>query len=162
MHILFCAHSWILTYFWGVLNFRPKMLRWCLVCVSCNSNRFHFFIFKCSNIGDVHLSSCAYLKLFSHFWWVFNLDIFRSEMRRGCLICVICNYNSFHSFIFKLCIMIFHSSSYFIHISWFFFQFLGGGGKGVRHFFRKILRGCLVCVICNSNSFHSLMLKLAI
>ena len=25
--------------------FRPKMLR-CLVCVTCNSNRFHFFIFK--------------------------------------------------------------------------------------------------------------------
>ena len=30
-------------------------------------------------------------------------------MLRGCLVCVICNSSSFHSFIFKLCIMIVHT-----------------------------------------------------
>ena len=38
----------------------------------------------------------------------------------GCLVCVICNSNSFHSFIFKLCLMIVHTlkmcTSYFVHI----------------------------------------------
>ena len=41
-------------------------------------------------------------------------------MHRGCQICVICNSNSFHSFIFKLCIMIVHTfkicTSYFVYI----------------------------------------------
>ena len=39
----------------------------------------------------------------------------------GCLACVICNSKSFHSFIFKLCIMIVHTlkmcTFYFVHIS---------------------------------------------
>ena len=38
----------------------------------------------------------------------------------GCLVCVICNSNSFHSFIFKLCLMIVQTTkmctSYFVHI----------------------------------------------
>ena len=38
----------------------------------------------------------------------------------GFLVCVICNYNSFHSFIFKLCLMIVHTlkmcTFYFVHI----------------------------------------------
>ena len=38
----------------------------------------------------------------------------------GCLVCVICNSNSFHSFIFKLYLMIVHTlkmcTSYFVHI----------------------------------------------
>ena len=46
-----------------------------------------------------------------------------------CLVCVICNSNSFHSFIFKLCIMIVHTLNmfifYFVHISWIFSQFWG-------------------------------------
>ena len=37
------------------------------------------------------------------------LDIFLSKMLRWCLVCVICNSNSFRSFIFKLCIMIVHT-----------------------------------------------------
>ena len=45
---------------------------------------------------------------------------FLSEMRRGCQVCVICNSNSFHSFIFKLCIMINYTVKvcifYFVHI----------------------------------------------
>ena len=42
----------------------------------------------------------------------------------------------------------------------FIFFFLGGGLE-VRFFFRKMVR-CLVCVICNSNHFHSLIFKLCI
>ena len=38
----------------------------------------------------------------------------------GCIVCVICNSNSFNSFIFKLCLMIVHTlkmgTSYFVHI----------------------------------------------
>ena len=38
----------------------------------------------------------------------------------GCLVCVICNSNSFHSFVFKLCLMIVHTlkmcTSCFVHI----------------------------------------------
>ena len=72
-------------------------------------------------------------------------------MRRGCLVCVNCNSNIFHSLIFKLCIMIVHTlkmcTSYFVQIScflgFFFSFFFGGGGRGggvgleLRHFFRK-------------------------
>ena len=35
-----------------------------------------------------------------------NLDIFPSKMLSGGLVCVICNSKSFHSFLFKLCLMI--------------------------------------------------------
>ena len=53
-----------------------------------------------------------------------NLDIFPSEMLRGCLVCVICNSNSIHFFIFKLCLMVVHllrmCTSYFVQISSFF------------------------------------------
>ena len=86
-------------------------------------------------------------------------------MIRGCLVCVICNSNSNYSFIFKLYTMIVHTlkmcTLYFVHISYFFFSFLTG--VVLRHFFSsEMLRGCLVCVICNSNSIHSLISKLCI
>ena len=38
-----------------------------------------------------------------------NLDIFLLEMLRWFLVCVICNSKSFHSLIFKHCIMIVHT-----------------------------------------------------
>ena len=86
-------------------------------------------------------------------------------MLRGCLACVICNSNSIHSFIFKLHSMIVHTlrmcTSYFLHVSQFFFSFLTG--DELRHFFlSEMLRGCLVCVICNSNSIHFFIFKLCI
>ena len=50
-----------------------------------------------------------------------------SEMLRGCLVCVICNSDSIHSFIFNLCIMIVHTlkmcTFYFVHILQFLFYF---------------------------------------
>ena len=76
-------------------------------------------------------------------------------MLRGCLVCVICNSNSFHSFIFKLYTMIVHTlrmcTVYFVYISWIVYSFL------VVLNFCKMLRVCLVCIICNSKSFHSLI-----
>ena len=85
-------------------------------------------------------------------------------MLRGCLACVICNSNSIHSFIFKLHTMIVHTlkmcTSYIVHIS-FFFSFLTGVEH--RHFSpSEMLRRCLVCVICNFNSIHSIIFKLCI
>ena len=76
VHLLFCAHFMNFFSFLGMFNdiFLSKMLRWCLVCVICNWNRF-FFIFKilqmvvhtysnfannCSHIEDVHLLFCAH------------------------------------------------------------------------------------------------------
>ena len=59
--------------------------------------------------------------------------------------------------ILKMC------TSYFIYISWMFFLYFflgGGGGLELRHFSLEMLRWFLVCVICNSKSFHSLIFKL--
>ena len=96
-----------------------------------------------------------------------NLDIFPSEMCRGCLVCVICNSDSFHSFLFKLCIVIDHTlkmctfvfCTYFIDCFFVFctyfidcFSFFGVLNLDIFH---KMLRGFLVCVVRNSNSFHS-------
>ena len=61
-HLLFCAHFVnIFSIFRDVEQtfFSPKMLRWCLVCVICNSNSFYLFI--CSHIEDVHLPFCVHL-----------------------------------------------------------------------------------------------------
>ena len=64
-------------------------------------------------------------------------------MLRGCLVCVICNSNSIHSFILKLCIMIAYTlkmcTLYFMHISRFFY--VGGGGGGVNLDIFKCLDG---------------------
>ena len=61
------------------------------------------------------------------------------EILRACLVCVICNSNSIHLFIFKLCILIVHTlkmcTTHFMHISWIFFSFLGG--LELRHFFDR-------------------------
>ena len=61
----------------------------------------------------------------------------------GCLVCEICNSKSFHSFLFKLCIMIVHTlkmcTFYYVHSSY-FFSFLTG--VELRHFFlSEMLRG---------------------
>ena len=116
--------SRILFTFFRVFNsdiFLFKMLRWCLVCLICNSNSFHSLIFKlCSYIEHVYLLFCAHLVIIFLFLVLLNLDTFPSEMLRGCLVCVICISSSFHSFIFKLSIMIVHtlnmSTLYFVHI----------------------------------------------
>ena len=111
------------------------MLRGFLVCVICNSISIHSFIFKLYMMIFHTLKMCTshfvHISYFlSYFWWVLNLDIFPSEMLRGCLVCVICNSNSIHYFIFKLCLMVAHTlkmcTSYFVQISFFslFWQML--------------------------------------
>ena len=102
--------------------------------------------------------------LFFIFRGVLNLDIFSFEMLRWFLVCVICNSKSFHSIIFKLCIMIVHSLNVCLSFS---VQnliniFLVLGLSNLNIFPSKMLRGCLVCVICNSSSFHSFIFKLCI
>ena len=97
----------------------------CLVCISCNANSFHFFYIQhlnndCSYIEVVHLLFCIYFMFFFSILAVLNLDIFFCKMLRGCPVCEICNTNSFHSKIFKLCVMIINTvnmcTSYFVHI----------------------------------------------
>ena len=114
----------------------------CLVCVICNSNRFHSFIFKLC-LMVVHTLKmctspfCAHLINIFSFLRVLNLDIFPSRMHRGgSQVCEICNSNSFHSFVFKLCIMIVHTLkiciSYFGTFDKYFLIFTG---VELRHFF---------------------------
>ena len=63
----------------------------------------------CSHIEDVHLLFCAHLIIFCYISWSVNLDIIMSTPPFGCIHCVICSSNRFHSFIFKLSIMIVHT-----------------------------------------------------
>ena len=54
----------------------------------------------------MHVLFCAHLiNIFSYMTGVERRFVFLSEMLRGRLVYVICNSNSIHSFIFKLCIM---------------------------------------------------------
>ena len=94
-----------------------------------------------------------------------NFDIFTSEMLRGFLVCVICNSNSIHSFIFILYMMIFHTlkmcTSHFVHISYNFFLIFGWV-LNLDIFPSEMLSGCLVFVICNSNSIQYFIFKLCL
>ena len=58
-----------------------------------------------------------------------NLDILPSEVLRVCLVCVICNSNSNHSVIFKICIMNAHTLNmctfYFVNLFHFFLVLVG-------------------------------------
>ena len=123
--------------FWGVLNldiFSSEMLRGCLVCVICNSNSIHSFVFI-PNIMIVHtLKMCTFHFVhISYFFYLLTIVELRhfSIRKAECLVCVIWNCRSIHSFIFKLCIIIVHtlkmSTSYFVHISCFFHFFDGCG-----------------------------------
>ena len=97
----------------------------CLVCVICNSKSFHSFLFKHCIVIVHMLKMCTsyfvyILWFFSYFLGVLKFDMFSVQNGYSCLVCVICNYNSIHSFIFKLCIMFVHTlkmcTSYFVHI----------------------------------------------
>ena len=82
-------------------------------------------------------------------------------MLRWFLVCVICNSKSFRSLIFKLCIMIAHTLNICLSfLCKFNKHFLILRAVELRHFPAEMLRGCLVCVICNSSSFHSFVFKL--
>ena len=76
------------------------------------------------------------------------MDIFSLEMLRWFLVCVICNSKSFHSLIFKLCIMIVHTLTMCL-------SFLCEFDK---HF--PIFRAVELRHFFHSNSFHSFIFKL--
>ena len=67
----------------------------------------------------MHLIFCTHFIVFFSFK-VLDLRMFFSKILRGCLVCVICYSNNFHSLIFKLCIMIVYTlnmcTSYFVFV----------------------------------------------
>ena len=61
-------------------------------------------------LRDVHLLFCEHFTTFFSFLRDVDLtcSVVLSKMLTGCLVCVICNDKSCHSFLFKLCIVIVH------------------------------------------------------
>ena len=111
------------------------MLRECLACVICNSNSIHSFIFKLHTMIVHTMKICTfYIVHISYFFFSFLTGVEHrhfvpSEMLRRCLVCVIYNFNSSNSIIFKLC-MIVHTlkmcTSYIVRLFHCFFSFLMG------------------------------------
>ena len=139
------------------------MLRGCLVNVICKSNSIHNFIFKlCAMIVHTLKMCIFYLyTLYIFFSLLMGVELrhfFHQQCIGGCLACVICNSNSIHSFIFKLCIMIVHTlkmyTSYFVRLFHCFFLIFDR--CRTKSFFSHLyvrpqhFMGCQVCVICNS------------
>ena len=89
-----------------------------------------------------------------------NIDFFLPK----CLVSVIWNSKSIHSFLFKLCIMIVHTLKMCTSILCTFYEYIFFifWGLGLGHVLLEMLRWFLVCVICNSSSFHSFIFKLCI
>ena len=102
----------------------------------------------CSHIEDVHHLFCAHLINIFSFFTVVGLRFFPSKMRGVSLVCVICNFNSFQSFIAKRRTMIVHTlkmcTFYFMHVS---FYFLILTGVELRHFSIRNAKG--VPSLCN-------------
>ena len=139
-----CAPTILCTFhfffhFWWVLNldnFFIQNVGGCVVCVICYSNSIHSFIFIIYIMIVYTLKMCtSYFAHVSYFFSIFlrvlNLDIFSIRNDKGVPSFCIWNSNSIRSFIFKLCIMIFHTlkmcTFYFVHFSYlFFFTFLTG------------------------------------
>ena len=111
--IYFVPISWIFSHFWWVLSifFHPKCLDGVCFFVICNSNSFHSFIFKLKLHNGMYkhwrcaphifcIFDCILLK-----FWIYDVlnlyNIITSTPPLRCLHCVICNSNSFHSFLFQ-------------------------------------------------------------
>ena len=111
----------------------------------------------------MHLLFCAHLINIFTFVRVLNLDIFSIRNAQGCLVCV-CNLQHQH-FLFLYHQSLHNDCSYIedvhpiicVHFMNFVFIF---GVLNLDVFFCKMLRGCLVFVICNFKSSHSLIFKL--
>ena len=136
VHYLFCA-CFVFFFFFSFLKgdeLRHLVVRNTLGVPSlCNLllQKFLFLFIQtlpndCSHIEDVHLLFCAcFIISFLFLRGVELKTFFTSKMLRGFLVCVICNSNSIHSFIFILYMMIFHTlkmcTSHFVHISYFLY-----------------------------------------
>ena len=121
----------------------------CLVCVSVTSQISFLFIQTlhndCSHIEDVHLLFlCTFHEYFHIFIGLLNLDIFPSKMRRWYLVSHIEDEH------LLFCAHLIKKKNLILR------------GVELRHFPSEMLRECLVCVICNSYSFHSFIFKLCI
>ena len=92
-------------------------------------------------------------------------------MLRGFLVCVICNSNSIHSQLQQYSFLYIHTlHDDFSHIedvhlpfcAHFIFFLIFDGCWTWTFFHQKMLRGCLVFVICNSNSIQYFIFKLCL
>ena len=80
----------------------------------------------------------------------------------GCQVCVIRNFKSFNSFIFKLCIKIAHTLKCASAIQCTIYEYTHIlRVLNLDIFSSKMLRWCLVCVICNSTLFIPLYTNFA-
>ena len=140
--------------------FPSKMNRGCQVCVIGNSNSIHRLIFNFCIIFVHTLKMCTSyfmrISLFS-FLEMLTLGFFLIKMLGWCLVCEMSNSNSFHSLLFKLCIISVHTIFFCAHlINIFLFS---KGLLKLDRFFHPKSFGCLVPVICNSSSFHTFIFK---
>ena len=143
------------------------MLRGCPVCVMCNSYSIHFCIFKLC-IMIVHtLKMCTFyfvhISFFSNFLWVLNLDIFSIINAKG--VPSLCNLKLqqcsilYIQTLYNDCSHIEDVHLLFCECFLIFLTFLTV--VELRSFFpSEMLRGCLVCVICISESIHYFIFKL--
>ena len=130
MHLLFCAHFICFSNFLRVLNLDIfSIINAKGVPSLCNLKLQQYSILyiqtlhnDCSHIEDVHLLFCAHLiNIFLFLTGVELRHFFLPRCLGGCrLVCVICNSNRVHYFIFKLRIMIVHTlimcTFHFVHI----------------------------------------------
>ena len=113
----------------------------------------------------MHLLFCAHFIFFSNFLRVLNLDIFSIINAKG--VPSLCNLKlQQYSILYFQTLHNDCSHIEDVHLLFcarfiIFLTFLTG--VELRHFFLSVmLRGCLVCVICNSKSIHYFNFKLCI
>ena len=116
MHLLFCAHLLNIFLFFRCVRLRYFIhlkclgVVWCVLSVTPAvfiPSYSNFVLNDCSQIEHVDPMFFAHLIIFLG---VLNLDIITSTPPLESLHCLfVCNSNRFHTFIFKLCIMIVHT-----------------------------------------------------
>ena len=90
---------------------------------------------------------------------------FFRKMLRWCLVCVICISSSFHSFIFTLCVLWLITHWTCAPNNLFIFDNILGIVEFRQYYIYTtfgVLTFCNLSVICNSNRFHSFIIKLCI
>ena len=116
-----CRTSAILKYICPLIDL-PKLVCYVFTCTS-HLSMFHFF--TCVALAKAGLvvgplRPSVRLSIRSSVRPFVCPSVRLSATILGCLVCVICNFNSFHSYIFQLCQMIVHTlkmcTSYFVQI----------------------------------------------
>ena len=150
-----CTFHKYFVHFLEALNlnsFPFKMLRWCLVCVICNSNNFHSL-----NIQTLH-NDCSYIEHVHLIFWAHFINIFfifkavehcfHLKCLGGvCFVLSVAQVVFIPLYTYILCT--------FDYIFW---------SIELRHFYVYTTFGVLMmynlCVICCSNRFHCFIYKL--